>query len=358
MANNRQNLRRVVQAESIAHTAIGEYLTTDGADFQKYPSDPSNPVFPTGNNVLDQMVGDGSPYDKQSKRLFFNPINIPYQGLLTSTMGVRLFRDWLGGAITETTNSVPGTIDSAIVQLAPGAVPLCSNIIRSLGGESFFHGDCFVQNITIAQQGASQPTISGTINNSGYFKKLSATSIDVADVIAQPTYLKGHGVKTLVTFSDGTTSFNFANERRQLDVTFTGNQNVVVENLPGNPFLDTSNQCQGAYSDCIYIDVQTATLQLKVYEDEAFAEFDSWLAQKKLTSVSLLIVSCEHVGTGGTHYWEFEVKIPIGEFTLTPAQQGNFAAFTIDIKAIEGDATSGSLVMGRIRQVGSVDNDS
>lgn len=350
----RQNTRTVIQAVSLEHTTLNDLLD-DGAEFGKFYADASDPVLPTRQYTQDQMVGDGRAYDRHSQPLNNDPINYPYAGLLNSTQGVRLIRDWLGGTIDETDNTTPGTIDSLIHQLAPGEVPLLSNYLRELGGESLVHADVFVQTIEISQQGNAQPRISAGLSNSGLSKKISDTSIDTADVEDAASYLTYNYAKTRLTFSDGVNSYNFANDSRLLNVTFSGNQGVQVEFLPGDSFLNATSQCQGTYSKNVYIDVQSANIQATVYMDENFTEFDSWVANRKLTSISLFFATCEHVGTGGTHYAEIEIKIPIGEFNMTGGRQGNFSTYSFNIKAIEGDPTTGDLVQARIRQVGSID---
>lgn len=349
----RQHQRKVINAISIENTAIAEYLD-DGAVFRKYPGDPQPPTFPTRTNVPDEMVGDGKAYMKQSKPYYYDALNKPYSGALTSTIGVRWFRTWLGGTIGETSNVGFNTIDSVIQQLEPGLEPMTFNELRANGGAQFLFGDVFVQTIEISQTGASEPRISVTKSNGGHHAEIADTNIDVLDIEDQDTYLKYDGKRTKLTFSDGVTSYDFAAEKRLIDVSFTGNQNVNVEQLPGDSPIDASNECEGGYTENLTIDVQDATMRVKVYMDETFAQFASWKANRKLTSVKLIFSTCEKIGTS-THHAEYEIQFPIAEFNLTPDNQNNYDAFSFEIKAIEGDAVTGSLVIGRIRQVGSVD---
>lgn len=346
----RFNLRDVVQAISIENTDQGVYLTgDDGAEFRKFPSEATPPVFPTRNNVEDNAVGDGRAYKKQSKPYYFNPISYPQGMALNTTMGVRIFRNWLGGAVTQTDNLVFLSTDHAIKQMAPGEVPMCCNILRSLGGESNLYGDVFVQTIEMSQSGAGEPRISASLQNSGHFEKIADTSIDLADVDDLAAYLKMHGTKTKLTFSDGVSSYDFAAEHRLIDVSFSGNQNVIVEPLPGDSFQNPDNECHGAFADSFFIDIQSAMIRAKVYMDEDFAQFDSWLPNRKLTSVKLTFSTCEIVGAT-THHFEIEVEFPIAQFNLEPDQNSNFSAFSFNIEAIEGDPTTGCLVLGRVRR--------
>lgn len=354
----RFNLRDVIQAFSIENTAPGTYLTGDEGDqFRMFPADPQPGIFPGRDMVEDNAVGDGRAYKKQGKPYYFRPLSYPYSMALNSTAGVRIFRNWLGGTIGTTNNLVFLTTDHVIQMKDPGAAPLCMNVLRKLGGEQFLHGDVFVQTIEISQQGAGEPRISAQLQNSGHFEKISDTDIDTADIDTLDAYKKFHGAKTSLTFSDGVDSYDFASEGRLIDVSFTGNQNVIVDQLPGDSPQNPSNECHGFYSDNFFIDVQSGQMKIKVFMDADFQEFDSWLPNRKLTSVILKFSTCEIEGAT-THHFEYEIKFPIAQFNLDPDQQSNFSAFSFTIDAIEGDPSTGSLVIGRVRRAtatGSLD---
>lgn len=349
----RQNLKNVVQAMSIADVALLTYLD-DGALFRKFPSDTTPPIIPTRQKVADPMVGDGRPYPKKGKPYRFDPRNIPYNGALNSTAAVRVIRQALGGTVSDTINTTPNlTTDSLIHIKAAGSVPRLSNVLRELGGESLLHGDVWVESFEASQQGDGEPRITSTMRNTGHFKKLSATAIDTADIEDMATYLKFHGAKTVLTFSDGVGTYNFGNEGRLIDVSFNYNQNVIVEGMIGDPFVDTANECQGAYSKNANIDVQSASMKGKVYMGTDFTNFDAWVADRTITSASLTFKSCEIIV--GTHLFEIEFKIPIGEMLLTPDTQGNFSAFSFQIDATDGDPVTGDIAQVRIRHLTSQD---
>lgn len=346
----RFNLRSVIQAISIENVAAGTYLTADtGTKFRVFPSDANPPILPGRTPVEDNAVGDGRAYPKQSKPYYYNGLNYPYAMALNSTMGVRLLRMWAGGAVTTTVNSAPATTDHLVEMLPAGSVPKCANVVRKLGGEAYLHGDMFVQTVEITQEGAGEPQIRAAFGNSGYSNELANTTIVTSNIATMATYLKFHGTKTKLTFTDGSTSYDYAADHRLCGVSFSGNQNVVVDQLPGDPFLNTAAECQGAYAGNFQIDVQTGQIKCKVYMDANFTEYAAWKANKKLTSVKLTFSSCEIVGAT-THHFEIEIQIPVAEFNLDPDQQGNFSAYSFTIKAIEGDPTTGSLVKVRIRR--------
>jgi hypothetical protein len=301
---------------------------------------------------VDNAVGDGKAYPKQSKPYYFNPINYPYSMALNSTMGQRVLRMWLGGTIGNTARTLPGTTDQLIQMLSPGQPPMVCNLLRKLGGEGNLFGDCYVQTVEIAQQGAGEPRITAQFNNPGHFIKLANTLIDLADVAPMDSYLKYHGAKTKLTFSDGVDSYDFASEGRLIDVTFSGNQNCVVDQLPGDGFYDPAAECNGAIAKNFFIDLQTAQMTVKVYMDNTFAQFNSWLPNRKLTSVSLVFSSCEIIGLTTDHS-EIEIKFPVAQFNLQGDQQGNFSAYSFTIEAIEGDSVTGSLAEIRLRRVTS-----
>lgn len=349
----RINQRKVINAVSIENTSIGEYLD-DGALFRKFKQEATPPVWATRTTVPDTEVGDGSAYDKHSTPYYYDPVTKQFSGALDNKYGIRVLRQWQGGAATPTTNTVPGTKDYAVVQLAPGSAPMVCNEIRGNGGSSILYGDVFRQTVEITQQGAGQPRLSCQSSNGGYVMPIADTSIDTADIEDADARLKFDGKKTTFTFSDGVDTYDFVSEKRLIDLSFSGNQNVIVEQLPGDSPLDATAECQGGYTQNIYIDVQSAMMKAKVYMKETFAEYLSWVKNRKLTSVTTKWSTCETIGST-THKCEIEVKFPVAEFTLTPDTQGNFDAYTMDIKAIEGDPVSGSLVLMRFRIVGDLD---
>lgn len=354
----RYNIRDIIQAISLygAGIAPGDVVGPNGdeTDFTRFLSEANPPVLATRNNVEDNSVGDGRVYKKQSKPYWYQPINWPFAAPLNTNMGVRVFLDWLGGTISSVVNTVPGTTDWTIQQKNAGAAPNVFLLIRDLGGESFLHADNFVQTIEIAQQGATEPRISGNFQNSGFISETNVAPVSGITIgsiqmpRSTPTYKRFHGAKTSLTFTDGVTSYDFATDGRLIDVSFSGNQNVVVDQLPGDPFVSTT-ECEGAFSRSFFIDVQSASMKAKVFMDATFAEFASWKANKKLTSVKLIFSTCEIIGAT-THHFEYEIQFPIAQFNLEPDQQGNFSAFSFNIEAIEGDPTTGSLVIGRIRE--------
>lgn len=347
----RFNIRDITQAISTANTNVNQYLVgDDGALFTKFLSNAIPPVLPTRTPVEDNSVGDGRAYPKQGQPYYFNPINLPYSKALNSTLGQRVLRMWLGDTIANTVNAVPGTTDQVIQMKNPGEAPMVCNMLRKLGGEYFIFGDCYVQTLEISQQGSGEPQVSAVFNNPGHYFKVVAP-FDVADVLPLATpELKYHGAKTSLTFTDGVTSFDYATDGRLIDVSFSGNQNCVVDQLPGDTFADPANECYGAVAKNFFIDVQSAEIRGKVYMDANFAEFASWALNKKLTSVVLKFSSCEIIGLT-THHSEIEIRMPVGEFNLEGDQQGNFSAYSFTIKGIEGDPGTGSLIIGYVRRV-------
>lgn len=349
----RVNQRTVINAVSVENTTIGEVLA-DGALFRKFKQDATGPVWGTRTTVPDTEVGDGSAYDKHSQPYYYDPIQKAYSGALDNKMGIRTLRMWQGGTATDTDNPLQGTVDWAVVQLAPGSAPMVCNQIRHNGGNSLLFADVFTQTVEVTQQGAGQPRISTQFSNGGYSKRIVDTPIDTADIEDADARLKFDGKKTTFSFSDGVDTYDFVSEQRLIDVSFSGQQNVLVEQLPGDDPLDAANECEGGFTTNIFIDVQSAMMRAKVYMKESFAEYLSWIKNRKLTSVTVKWSSCENIGTA-THKAEIEIKFPVGEFTLTPDTQGNFEAYTMEIKAIEGDPVSGSLVLMRFRIVGDLD---
>ncbi len=348
---NRYNLRDVKQAMSLANTAQGEILDTDdGSGFIYYPSDAIGPVLPTRTPVPDNAVGDGKAYPKKSKPYYYNPSSFPISMALNNTIGHLLFRDWLGGTIGNSTPAT-GLSDQVIQMKNPGTVPLVRNFARTLGGEQFLHADVFPNTIEISQPaGAGEPRMSFGMMNNGLFMEIDDTDFDTANVDTMLTYLRYHGAKTSFIFSDGVDTYDFATDGRLIDCSFTGSQNVIVRNQPGDGFIDTENQCEGAYAKNFNIDVQSASMRAKVLMDADFDEFVSWKADRRLTSVTQVYRSCEKIGAA-VHYSEVEVKFPVGEFNIAGDTEGNDSAINFEINAIEGDSVTDSLVIGRVRRL-------
>lgn len=349
----RANVRNVIQAMSLETTDLLEVLD-DGALFRKFPANISAPPVPTRQKTPDNMVGEGRPYPKKGKPMRFDPRDIAVQGALTNTVSVRLIRLALGGAVDETVNTTPNlTTDSLIHMLDAGSQPLLFNLLRDNDGLPMLHANCYVESFTIDQQGDAEPSFDARIRNNGHFKELPDTAIDDADIEPMTTYLKMHGVKTGLTFSDGALSYDFPSEGRLLGVNFQYNQNCIVEGMIGDPFVVPTNECVGAMSKNIYIDVQSAITRLTVYMDGGYDEFDAWLLDKSITSLSILFRTCEIIV--GTHLFEIEIKVPISEINLAGGLQGNFSTFTVELPAVDGDPTTGDLVQARIRHLTSQD---
>lgn len=351
----RVNQESIIQARSSAATAIGTYLD-DGALFKKFPGKVKARDFPSRNLVEDDNVGDGNFNPQQGKPYYFEPANIPYSGILNSTVCEEIIRDFMGGVVTPTTNTTPGTIDHAIVQLVPGLAPRARNYIESNGGAAFLRGDVYVQSIGIQQQGSNQPQFTAQMSNGGHYAEIADTAIDVGDILDQDPYKFFDGKRTTLTFVIGATTYNLVNEKRLFDINFSANQNVVVEQLPGDSPIDASNECEGGYTTNCYIGKRSkdsAMMQIKFYAKDTFPEFADWKANNKVTSLILTFSSCEIIGAT-THHEEIEIKFPVAEWNITSDVNGDFESYNVDFKAIDGDPTSKSLFLTRIRRVASL----
>lgn len=346
----RHNQRDILQALlTLYHSTFT--IEDDGALYEKFLSNSGAPVFPSRQKTEDTRVGDGSPYPRKGKPYYFDPINRPFSSALTTHMGVRLLRLISGGVSTPTAMSVPNAavFDHVINMKTVGTEPLQVNVLAENGGQQFLNAGVFVQNLEISQQLAGEPQMSASMSNNGHYVEISDTTLDTGDIAAVPSDLKFHGAKTTFTFSDGVDSYDFVAEGRLVDLRISLNQNVVVEGLPGDSFIDDALQCQGAYAENFFIDVQSGEMNIKVYMDDDFDEFQSWLANRTLTSVKATFKGCEIIGTSA--YNEIEVSFAKAEFELSPDTQGNFDAFNFAIKAIEGDAVTGDLWAVRVRSL-------
>lgn len=416
----RQDLRFVKQAVSIDETAMNVFLD-DGALFRRFMSESAQGVFPTKRYVEDNMVGDGRAAPKKSKSAGLNPLNRPVSGLLHTTSLIAIVRDALGGTIDNTNRTAQGTQDSLIHMKSPGSVPRMRNELYDLGGKKLVYPSMFVQTLEISQEGSAPPRFTATRNNTGGYKKIADTNIDTADVEERSDYLLFDGNQTRITMNIGGDSYDFGQTGRNINFTLTWNQNVLVENLIGDPYIDAGftmttggaaaaavsiplnaplpagafipsgkviiwsngqaatlsadanagdsaltvtalsgeitasatstyqgNQCRGAYSKNAHIQVQSGTLRLKNYADENFDEFEHWEQDAEITSISIIFKTCEQIGLSNDQF-ELELKIPVGEFSLTPDTQGEFDATGMEIRFIDGDPVTGDLMQARVR---------
>jgi hypothetical protein len=344
------NQRSAVRAISIANQSTFAVLA-DGALFRQYLANPAPLQFATRDRLADPRVGTGNPYDKKGAPNYFQPIGVPYSAPLNLGHAVRLLRMITGGAVTPTAMSAPNAAvyNHVIAMKAAGAAPLMANIIGINGGNEFLTAGQYVQTYEITQTNGEEPQVSSQMQNNGHNVRVSDTPIDAADI---DDYLpsedkKFRGNLTKVTFSDGVDSYDLAAENRQLSISITLNQNVIVKPLAGDLPNDAAAACDGAIASLVFIDVQSANATVKVYMDDAFDEFNAWKLNRTLTSVKFTFTGCETIGVSTTP--QLEIEFPKAEFDLTPDSEDNFEAFTMQIKAIEGDATTGALWKVRVR---------
>jgi hypothetical protein len=352
----RINNDSVVSAISIENTTVGEYLD-DGALFRKIMGNSQNTLVPSRENIPDEMVGDGNYNPQQGKPSYYDPQAIPYAGLLHSTTSERLLRVWNGGVATPTENTTEGTFDYDIVQLEPGEPPMTINWIDLEGGAKWLFGDVFVQTFSIQQSGSAEPTFSAELSNGGHFAEIADTNIDVADIEDADSYKRFDGKRTTVSFVIGATTYNLVTEKRLIDLSVQGNQNVQVEQMIGDLPIDAANPCEGGYTQNIFIGRRTlgsVSVNLKAYLKDTFPEFTSWKPNTKVTSLTIVFSTCETIGAT-THHEEIEIKIPVAQFNLRGDTNGDFRAYNIEFQAIDGDPVSKSLVLTRIRRVGDLD---
>lgn len=344
------NQRSAVRAISIANQSTFAILN-DGALFRQYLANPAPLQFATRDRIADPRVGTGNPYDKKGAPNYYQPIGVPYGAPLNMGHAVRLLRMITGGAVTPTALVAPNTTvyDHVIAMKAAGAVPLMANVIGINGGNEFLTAGQYVQTFEITQTNGEEPQVSAQMQNNGHNVRVSDTLIDPADI---EDYLpsedqKFRGALTKVTFSDGVDSYDLAAEARQLSIAITLNQNVIVKPLAGDDPNDATAPCDGSIASLVFIDVQSANATVKVYMDDAFDEFEAWKLNRTLTSVKFIFKGCETIGTSASP--ELEIQFPKAEFELTPDSEDNFEAFTMQIKAIEGDTTTGALWIPRVR---------
>jgi hypothetical protein len=342
--------RSALRAISILNQSSFAVLD-DGALFRQFLANPAPLQFATRDRIADPRVGTGNPYDKKGAPNYYQPVGVSYAAPLNLGHAVRMIRMITGGAVTPTALVAPNAAvyDHVIAMKAAGAVPLLANVLGVNGGNEFLTAGQYSQTVEITQTNGEEPQISAQMQNNGHNIRVSDTSIDTADIEDYDPLedSKFRGNLTKVTFSDGVDSYDLAAEGRQLSIAITLNQNVIVKPLAGDDPNDAAAACEGAIASLVFIDVQSANATIKVFMDDAFDEFEAWKANRTLTSVKFIFTGCEVVGVSSAN--QIEIQFPKAEFELTPDSEDNFEAFTIQIKAIEGDTTTGALWIPRIR---------
>lgn len=319
------------------------------ADFEGMLLNATMPPIPELQKATPTMIGDGQERAQRLRRGWWIPGQISIAGQLNNVTAARLGGRNLSGTRTAT-EVVPaaGAWDIITNQQtkAQGRIPKLSTMAFSLGGYDFLWPSMAVNNFEITFEGDGDVNFSSALINTGYWQRMA----DIIPAIVPPDALAHrlmHPAATRVTFSNGST-IDYAAEGDLISGSCGNGNNIVVRQLPGDPFITPGDRTSGAYSRDIHRGRRDPFARLKVAMDDTLAEFTMSQSGTDITSLTYLFISDEKIGVTAYDY-EFEWKYPVAELQTTQSDtDGEDAAITMEFYP-KKDAVSGGFAIQRVR---------
>ncbi len=359
-----QNIFLSLLAESAVNTP---YVLT--ADFVGARLNSSMPPFPDVNRTADSMVGDGSERAEKLRRGWLIPIQISLGGLLNSETAARLGTRALGGTRTPGLEISVGSgvfdVTTIMQTKAQGRLPKLTTLGYDLGGYKFVHPSLAVSNFEIAFEGENDVTFSANLTNTGLYKmnllqaalEANGFSTDMATAIkigaalivppAPPEHHLMHPAATKVTFSNGAT-IDFAADGDLVSGACSLDNQIVVKQRPGDPFLVATDRKKGAYARDIHRGSRLPGARLKVAMDSTLKAFVISQNGDEITSLTYLFRSEDKIGATA-YFYEYEWKCPLAEIqTVTGDPDGDDAAVSMNFYP-KTDAVTGGYWIQRVR---------
>ena len=319
------------------------------ADFAGVLHNAMMPPIPELQKSTPTMIGDGQERAQRLRRGWWIPGQISIAGQLNNVTSARLGGRNLSGTRTATEVSAgAGAWDIVTNQQtkAQGRIPKLSTIAFALGGYDFLWPSMGVNNFEITFEGDGDVNFTSALINTGYWKRMSS----IVPAIVPPDAVSHklmHPAATRVTFSNGST-IDYAAEGDLISGSCGNGNNIVVRQLPGDPFITPGDRTSGAYSRDIHRGRRDPFARLKVAMDDSLAEFTMSQSGTDITSLTYLFVSDEKIGATAYDY-EFEWKFPIAEIQATQSDtDGEDAAVTMEFYP-KKDAVSGGFAIQRVR---------
>lgn len=318
------------------------------ADFTGMLLNAMMPPLPELQKSAGTMVGDGQERAQTLRKGWWNPGQVTIAGQLNNETAARLGARNLSGTRTATVVEAGAVWDIVTNQQtkAQGRIPKLSTLAFFLGGYDFLWPSMGVNNFEITFEGDSDVNFTSNLMNTGFWKRLA----DIAPPIvppAAPTHRLMHPAATKVTFSDGTT-IDYANEGDLLSGACGNGNNLVVRQLPGDPFIDPADRKSGAYGRDIHRGRRDPFARVKVAMDASLAEFTLSQSGTDITSLTYLFISDEKIGATA-HDYEFEWKYPLAEIQAVASDvDGEDAALNLEFYP-KKDAVSGGFAIQRVR---------
>lgn len=319
------------------------------ADFVGMLLNATMPPLPEVQKSPSTMIGDGQERSQRLRRGWNIPGQITIGGQLNTETAGRLGARNLGGTRTSTEVVLAaGAWDVVTNQQtkAQGRVLPLSTMGFLLGGYDILWSSMNVNNFEITFEGENDVNFSASLINTGHWQRMG----DIIPAIvppAAPSHRLMHPAATRVTFSDGAT-IDYANEGDLISGSCGNGNNVVVRQLPGDPFIVPADRQSGAYSRDIHRGRRDPFARIKVALDASLYEFTLARSGEDITSLTYLFVSDEKIGATAYDY-EFEWKYPLAEVQAVASDvDGEDAALNIEFYP-KKDAVSGGFAIQRVR---------
>lgn len=317
------------------------------ADFVGMRLNSQQPPLPELQRNPDTMIGDGTERAMRLRRGWWTPRQITVGGQLNTETAARLGSRNLSGTRTATL-VVAGVYDVVTAQQtkAQGRMPQLSTLGFLLGGYDFLWPSMAVNSFEIAFSGDNDVNFTANLINTGFWRRMA----DIVPAIVPPdppTHHLMHPAATRVTFSNGTV-IDYAAEGDLIEGACSNNNNIVVRQLPGDPFIDPLVRTSGAYARDIHRGRRDPAARLKVAMDNTLAEFTLSQSGADITSLTYLFVGEQNIGAT-TYSYEYEWRLPLCEIEAVAADpDGDDAAISMSFYP-KKDAVTGGYVVQRVR---------
>lgn len=333
----------------------------------------SMPPMPDVTRSADQMVGDGNERAQRLRKGWVIPWQHTVSGLLNTETAARFGGRNLGGTRAASGELAVGSgaydITWNMQTKAQGRIPKMSSLGWDLGGYKFVFPSVAVNTFEIAFEGEQDVTFSAGLINPGLYyindteanlltngwPAAYAAALNIEPIIvppAPPIHRLMHPAAVKVTFNDGTTTHDFAEDADLINGACSLNNAVTVEQLNGDPFILPSSvpnfRKSGAYAREIYRGTREPGARLKVKMDRKLKAFILAQNGSVITNLTYLFRSEDSIADSAYSY-EYEWKCPVGEiFSVSSDPDGDKAAVTMTFYP-ETDAVTGGYWIQRVR---------
>lgn len=341
------------------------------ADFVGALVNSGQPPIPDVVRTADSMVGDGNERSQRLRKGWLIPIEISIGGLLNTETAARIGTRALGGTRTASAELAPaGSLAFDVTTLmqtkAQGRLPKWTTIGWDLGGYKFVYPSCAVNNFMIEFEGENDVTWTANLRGTGLYRindiaanltaqgftAAMAAALAISPVIvppAPPTHHLMHPAATKVTFSNGVT-IDFAADGDLISGACGLDNQIVIRQQPGDPFLEPTNRKSGAYARDSHRGTRVPSARIKSALGSDLKPFVISQSGTDITSLTYLFRSEDGIGAAANNFfYEYEWKCPLAEIeTVQSDPDGDDAAITMNFYP-KTDPVTGGYWIQRIR---------